>query len=218
MSGHRLGASSIAAVVGIDPFRTPQQLWEEMTGRRQREENEQMWRGIYLESGLVDWWAHLAKATDVRKQVRCEYPADKRLGATLDATALVVDDAEADDGDDGLHRLPSPGPKLVAVETKCPRSDGKKTEAGWVKVWGGPDNAHPEHYRLQVVFQLGVARAAGVEVAYGELVAGPLWGELLRFRVDHDAQLFAALVARAQQFLAYVEADEPLPESWGVAA
>lgn len=204
MSAHVLGASRIAAVAGVDPYCTPHQLWLEMTGQAVREDNENMLRGRCLESGLVDWWAAITGATDVRKQVVVTLPSDPRIGATLDAVANIDIIGNA-----GLATEAD-----VLVETKCPRSDGKRVDGAWVKIWGGPDNAHPFHYRLQVVFQLGVAQAAGLAVEYGELAAGPCWGELLRFRVDPQPELFAQLVATAQRFLSYVEAREPLPESW----
>lgn len=186
MSRHLIGASRIASVLGANPFQTAAELFEEMVSGRVRETNDHMWRGTYLEDGLVNWWAHLGRATDVRKQLTLAYPSDARLGATLDALA-VVDTA------------------TVLVETKCPASG---------KAWHQDRNECPFQYRLQVVFQLGMAHANDIHCTHGVLAAGPIWGRLLQFRIEPNPQLFALMVQRAQQFLGFVERGEVLPASW----
>jgi hypothetical protein len=199
MSGHQLGASRIAAVLGHDNFISPTELWEEMVYNKPRETNPDMVRGIELEDGLLNWWRRLEDAKKMEKKVLVVHPDDERLGATLDATAVL----------DGQR---------VAIEAKCPRSDSKRRKdedgGGYEKVWGGPDDAHPFKYRLQVIYQLGIAELAGVACDYGVLIAGPLWGDLLRFRVDPEPELFGRLVTIGQEFLWHVETRTPLPPTW----
>lgn len=186
-------------MLGHDNFCSPNELWKEMVYTKPREENPDMVRGIELEDGLLNWWRRLAEANQMEKKVLVVHPDDERLGATLDATAVI----------DGQR---------LAVEAKCPRSTKvrvKEEDGGGYKwVWGGPDDAHPLKYRLQVIYQLGIAELAGAECDYGELIAGPLWGDLLRFRVDPEPELFNRLVSVGQEFLWHVETKTPLPPTW----
>lgn len=190
---HTLGASSIATVLGLNKYMSPQELWEEMVGLRERVVNDHMLRGSDLEEGILRIWKRKTGGF-TREQVRLSYPDDKRLGATLDALAIL-------DGE------------LIVVETKSPASghDWKEND---------PENCPPKMYIKQVEFQLGVAAANGHDCAYGELAA-LVWGKLARFRIEPNPSEFESMVKRAQQFLSFVEAKEPLPVSWqstGVAA
>lgn len=189
MSRHTLGASSIAAVLGWNKYTSPEELWEEMVGRRTREVNDHMMRGTFYEPGILDFWQYKTGGF-VRRQLRLSLPSDKRLGATLDALAMV----------DG---------QLVVVETKSPA-----TGHAWKE---NDPECPPVMYRAQVVFQLGIAAANGHECAYGELVAA-VWGRLLCFRVEPNPELFELMVHRAQDFLGYVERGEALPASWSAPA
>lgn len=54
----KIGASQIAAILGIDPFRTKLQLWEDMIFDRQVEVTKHMQRGIDREQEALDWFCH----------------------------------------------------------------------------------------------------------------------------------------------------------------
>lgn len=52
-----IGASEVAAVVGLSPWETPYSLWLRKTGQVPPiEENFAMRRGHYLEDAVVQWW------------------------------------------------------------------------------------------------------------------------------------------------------------------
>ena len=59
MRGAGIGASEVAAVIGISPWETPFSLWLKKTGQvPPTEENDAMRRGYYLEDAVVQWWMH----------------------------------------------------------------------------------------------------------------------------------------------------------------
>lgn len=210
-----IGASQIAAIVGIDRFQTAEQLYRRMLGLEPYEpENEHMKRGKHLEAGLCAWWCDLAHA----ERREAQYA---KCGAVLGngqlqvwhpehpwarATADVVADAVPVGGDPHAKSR-----VLLAVDTKCPRSDGKKVGDAWVKVWDEATQRAPEQYVAQSTFQQGVLRAAGVPVVAGELAAGPLWGNLVRVAVPFDAEFFALMLSLAAEFRAAVVERRPLP-------
>lgn len=180
-----IGASQIATILGADPYSTPAELYERLLSGEGVPENEHMTRGKLLEDGLCNWWVHLIKASEVRKQVALVHP-NGWARATPDVVARV----------DGA---------LVIGETKCP--------AGW-RAWDDRTGKYPYHYHLQVIWQLGVAQACGLDVVRGELAAGPIYGKLLRFNITPDPELFALALARAHEFLQCVEGRLPLPETF----
>ena len=54
-----IGASEVAAIVGLSPWETPFSLWLKKTHQvPPTEENEAMRRGHYLEDAVVQWWMH----------------------------------------------------------------------------------------------------------------------------------------------------------------
>jgi len=54
-----IGASEVAAILGLSPWETPFSLWLKKTKQvPPTEENEAMRRGHYLEDAVVQWWMH----------------------------------------------------------------------------------------------------------------------------------------------------------------
>lgn len=57
----RVTASKVAGIMGVDPYgNTRYTLWQQMAGRYTPEpvESPAMLRGLFLESGVSDWWLH----------------------------------------------------------------------------------------------------------------------------------------------------------------
>lgn len=206
-----IGASQIAAIIGIDRFQTAEQLYRRMLGLEPWEpENEHMKRGKYLEPGLCAWWADLASAERRELhyasrgvvlgngQLQARHPEHPWARATADVVAEALPigrDQRA----------------LLAVDIKSPRSDGKKVGETWVKTWDEKAQVAPEQYVAQSTFQQGVLRAAGVPVVAGELAAGPVWGNLIRVAVPFDAEFFALMLSLAAEFRECVLERRPLP-------
>jgi len=54
-----IGASEVAAILGLSPWETPFSLWLRKTKQAPPvEENDAMRRGHYLEDAVVQWWMH----------------------------------------------------------------------------------------------------------------------------------------------------------------
>ena len=54
-----IGASEVAAILGLSPWETPFSLWLKKTHQvPPTEENDAMRRGHYLEDAVVQWWMH----------------------------------------------------------------------------------------------------------------------------------------------------------------
>lgn len=188
-----IGASQIATILGQNPYQTAEQLWQQLIDGAETPDNEHMLRGRIFEAPLLTWWEHLAGQT-LRRGPQTKADADARqvalvhpcrwARATLDGLTL-----------DGA----------TIVEAKCP--------AGW-RSWDDRTGKYPYQYHLQCVWQLGVAQACGIEVQRAELIAGPVYGRLLRFPIEPDAELFSLAMARAEEFLQCVEGRLPLPETF----
>ena len=80
-----LGSSDMAAIMGLDPWRTPADVWAEKTGRlEQQEETSVMRRGNLLEGAILNFAEQeLGKLT---RNVRSTVP-ELHLAANTDAVA-----------------------------------------------------------------------------------------------------------------------------------
>lgn len=191
----RVGASEVAAILGADPYRTPQDVWDSKVNGTPFVENEHIIRGKALEGGLLDWWEILSGLKLRRAEVReGAFSADPRQVPLIHPCgyAAATLDGITEDGS-------------LVVEAKCPASG---------KAWNEAKGEHPLQYRIQVVWQIGVAQACGLPVVSGELAAGPIWGKLQRHAITPDPVLFALALSRAQEFIECVKAGAPLPASF----
>ncbi len=210
-----IGASNIAAVLGVDPWKTPQQLYDERVNDAPFEGNEHTRRGNHLEPGLCAWYLDVAAAEDTadtwsslleiprdeKGQMRLRHPDFDWVHATPDLVVRAVPICGSIDG-----------PKFLVVDTKCPTSSSKKVAGGgWAKTWDEGEQVAPLHYRAQSLWQIHVARAAGIPVAGGELAAGPFFGKLHRVFVAPDTEWFELALARAAEFHDCLKHRKPLP-------
>lgn len=186
-----LGASEIAAVVGVDEYRTADDVWRAKVEGVETPDNEHMVRGRCLEAGLLDWWEHIEGVRLERRTDTTERDPRQRFVLHPNGWASATLDGLAEDG--------------RVVEVKCPVGG---------KSWDDRKGVCPLRYVVQVQWQLGVCLAAGLPVTSGVLAAGPLWGRLMRFPVTADAALFAGLLAKGEEFMNYVRRREPLPPSF----
>lgn len=222
-----IGASEIAAVLGLDRFTTPRQLWERKTGRAPPfTGNPDTVRGKHLEASLCSWGLELADG--VRKedewenshstvlpngQIEAWHPTRTFARATPDllATLVPVRWPASEPLDPSRSHL------LCCVDVKAPRSDRRKvTGGGYERVWSEAEQVAPIGYQAQVTYQVGVLRACGVPAVAGELWAGPFNGELARVAVPFDEALFALMLDRAEAFLDLVVRDVPPPDDFAV--
>lgn len=172
-----LGASEIAAVVGADPYKTADELLEQKVTGAQIEPNEHMIRGTCLENGLLDWWERIDGRELPIRQRLFVHPGHRWACATIDG--ITVNGAQYE------H----------LVEVKCP--------GGSWRQWDERNGTCPFHYKVQVIWQLGIARAESGDLITGELAAGPspFKGHLMRFQIQYDEELFERLLIAGEQFM-----------------
>lgn len=191
-----VGGSEIAAVLGVSPYSTPHDVWRQKVEDLPFEGNEHTQRGQVFESAILDWW-ELLDGRKLRRQPQpsWSFSKDERQVSLKHPCgwASATLDGLTEDG------------RLV-VEAKCPVGG---------KSWDDRNGTHPFHYRVQVLWNIGVAQACGLPVEGGELAAGPLWGRLYRFPIQPDPEFFRLALERAREFIEFVKRGEPLPASFG---
>lgn len=178
-----IGSSEIAAVLGVDPYRTPFDLWALKTGKV-APPAEQEWhrRGHFLEPVIVDLYG-------------ARHPE-----AVFDHGATMVSAAHpfAVATPDRMVLAPGTGDQWIL---EC------KSKRGYlVQDWGesGTD-AVPLHVVAQCQWQMLVTGMARVDV--GLLIDGE---EFREYRIGRDDETLAAMVDAGARFWAeHVQADVP---------
>lgn len=137
---HSIGASDVAAAIGLSPWKTPIELWQEKTGRAAP--TPSTWRmraGLLLEPAILDEYETLTGNAIAERQASVTHPDYPWLTATLD----------------GLVN----GPRVVEAKTAT-------SMEGWGEEGTGDV---PDHYFLQVQAQLACAGAdaADMPVLFG---------------------------------------------------
>ena len=198
-----VGASDIAAIMNADPFRSAVEAHRQRVDNDPFIGNEDTERGQHFEDATCGWycskWVANVPLSEVRKQVKLRHPKHDWCVATPDMVLRAVPIQQTE-------------PLLLCVDVKCPRSPSKPVKGGgYEKKWDEGTQTAPLGYRLQSIWQQGVARASGLECEGGELAAGLFFGKLHRVFVPWDGELFELMIERAEEWLSYVKSGQPLP-------
>lgn len=180
-----LGGSEIAALVGLNKWMTPLDVWRSKCDPTYAVEvTAPMERGIYLEDGIAKWYAH-------------------RTGATLHETGTLVHPSISlvIATPDRIAKLPD---STVDVSIKSP---GPWTQDDWGEP--GTDEV-PDAYLVQVQWEL-IVLGAHYDIRRAH-VAAPLGNDLAIFNVLGDSDLQSHLVEQGQRFWRdYVQTGTPPP-------
>ena len=137
-----LGGSEIAAVLGLSPFTTAAQLYDEKLGLVEpKPTSDAMLTGIYLEDGIAKLWAERQRRKgaflELRKHKPLCHPVHKFMRASPDriVTRAILFTADADGYRDEREGL----------EVKC-ISAYSEAAGGWGRS-GSQD--YPEYYKAQ---------------------------------------------------------------------
>jgi predicted phage-related endonuclease len=122
-----IGASEVAAVLGLNPYRTAFGVWASKVDPQEREESDILDRGNFLESGVIRWAAKRMEAVRIEDGIPLDQP-----GILASSCVSVRPDAV-------LHFADRPS---VLVEAKTSDVDGYDE-----------DNV-PEYTRIQALCQL----------------------------------------------------------------
>lgn len=179
--------SEISALVGLNPYKSPQQLWEEKLGIVEPDpsldDNPHIERGVYLEPALIKW-----------TEKRVGYPVwanSHTFVSRANPLVIATPDGFAD---------PEPGRRQV-LEVKAPSPRAYED-------WADPDeiaDGIPKYYVPQVQFEMA---ATDTEEA---LISTLIGGSLRVYRMKRSQPLIDMLVKRAEAFWWHVEHQEPPP-------
>ncbi len=195
-----IGASEIAAVVGLSPFDTPLTIYERKVGcAPEVEETIDMERGTFLEDGILRWTAHRRGTTIAANNVLVRHQEYKFAVATPDGYELSPLSAD-DPGHQASRLLFVPTAKRVATfDAKSPRRGDH---------WTHPDEDRsgiPDHIFIQAQWQMFVTCLPR------GIITALLYGEPWIYDIEASPSLQADLLAEAGVFWDRVEHMDPPP-------
>ncbi len=179
-----IGSSEIAAICGIDPWRTAYDVWALKTGKVEGgEENEAMRLGTRLEPTILA----LAGEELGQKVVR---PSSHFVGCKPYMRANI----------DGMVETAKRGSPIVEAKS-----------TGVTDGWGQPGTSEvPERVLLQVTWQM---MCSSSDLAYIACLSAKYGLAFSLYRVEWDEHLAEELATKAERFWQCVERDTP-PEGF----
>lgn len=185
-SSHGIGASEIAAVLGLNPYRSPYQLFEEKTGEAAPFAGNEATRwGQIVEPAILAAYTEKTGATIHIPPASLYHPSLEWARATPDAV-VIADSALPPERGNWAH--------LVQA-----KNTGYWTGKSW-------SDAPPVHVVIQVQWELFVTG-----LSRGDAVAS-IGGEFPTiFRIDRDETLIAGAVEAATAFWECVQGKKAPP-------
>lgn len=188
-----IGSSDAAAAVGLNPYKSPLELWMEKTGRDgtlpkadPHDEESPLYWGTILEPIVAAHYSRRSGNRVRRVNAVLQHP-DPQLSwmlANLDREVLGAGDVQI-------------------LECKTAGING-------ALLW---KEGVPEYVQLQVMHQLAVTGKQAADVAV--LLGGQ---QLEIHRIERDERLIARLIRLEQQFWQYVVTDTPPPADGSASA
>jgi putative phage-type endonuclease len=193
-----IGASEIAAVLGISPWESPFSLyWRKVNGWT-ADINDEMTAGTRAEPVIADWFAEmcLIEGEDVLR-LGGLYANAERPWQLATPDRLICKDRLCGNCDAGLPMACVCGEDLAAL-LEC-----KYVVHGW-DGWGEPGTDDiPVHYRAQALWQLDVM---GVDEVYVAAWHGATFREYLVRRDETDLRMMREA---GRRFMQRIADDEP---------
>lgn len=168
-----LGGSEIAAIFGLDKFKTPLDVYLAKVDGWEPARTDDMMRGDHLEDGVAQWYAekHAVEVVDLKQTLR--HQSFEHVHATPDRLINTALGGTED------------------LSIKVPRRADE---------WGEEETSdYPERYNIQVQVEAAVLASHGYVLA-GGWVAAPVWGDLRRYPVRLDEELQATLMNAAERW------------------
>lgn len=187
-----IGGSEIAAVAGLDPYRTALDVYLAKVEGWMEPLTAPMERGIFLEDGIANWYAHRTGRA-LRAVGTIRHPRHPLMLCTPDRLA-----GPAPDTDETLEldlSIKAPGPYVR-------------------EQWGDPGTDDvPQHYLVQEQWELAILRALWPDqVSSTAHLAAPIDGDLRVYVIREDVEIQEMLREAAERFWRdHVERREPPP-------
>ncbi len=179
-----IGGSEISAVLGMDPFKGPLDVYLSKAEGYEQPDNPDMERGRFLEEGIARWYAH-------REQVRVVRELPTVFGSLPNAFCTP----------DGFVELPSRLRRDVSI--KAPR---------FGLDWGETGGQHvPLHYVLQLQWEDAILSTVDTWDPVAHLVAF-VEGDLRVYPITRDRELQGWMLDEARRWwVDHIEAKKPPP-------
>jgi len=184
----RIGASEIGAVLGIDKYRTPLQLWMDKKGMAREHNGAHLGWGHDVEGAILRNYARRNGYELLPSPGTMAHPTLPHLCATPDGLAVrngVVRDVQA-----------------------------KNVEEHHVREWGEPGTSDaPLFYVAQVTVELGILRGQMHDLDDGGDIAVSFGGRPpVGYPIPFNVELFGNLSEAASKFVRdYLETNKPPP-------
>lgn len=197
-----LGGSDAAAIAGLDPYRSPIQVWLDKTGQLpldERASEAALW-GHLLEPIIADEFERRREVHVLGRQTQIVHPTTAWLRATLDGLIYEVPGTALGPGDEpvAVMEIRQSGGPVALYEGKTTSSISYSLD------WG---EEPPDRVILQVQHNLAASQLA---YAWVTCLVG---GQRLRiFEVERDDDLIGELLDLEQRFWErHVLAGDPPP-------
>lgn len=177
-----IGSSDAAAAVGLNPYKSPLELWMEKTGRAANDgkpvgfDDPRFW-GTLLEPYVATAYQQKTERRVRKVNAVLQHPSFPFMLANIDCEVVGC-------------------PDVQILECKTAGEFG-------ARLWR---DGVPEYVQIQVQHQLAVTGKAAADVAV--LLCGQ---QLEIFRIPRDEDVIARLVVLEARFWEYVETDTPPP-------
>lgn len=190
-----IGGSEIAAVLGMDPFKGPLDIYLTKVEGYEQPDNPDMERGRYLEPGIAEWYGHRENVRVRRDLSTIHINATGRVGAFTAAFCTPDAFAFPMNGDLEPQRL---------VSIKAPRFGHD---------WGETGGQHvPLHYVLQLQWEDMILATHAEPIADPFHLVAFVEGDLRIYPIARDRELQQWMLDAARRWwVDHVEAKKPPP-------
>jgi putative phage-type endonuclease len=217
-----IGGSEIAAALGLNPYKSPLELWLEKTGRRPGfQGNARTEWGLDVEPALRSWYVRAHDLAVLVPAASLYHPEHTWLRATPDGIALREDPGEAPMWDHGFeaknvgrrsaHRWGEPGTDEVPIEYLLQAQQGMAVASlhRWVivaSIAGDPPAeyiVHRDREIIEMIVDGGSAFMALVaDDVEPEIDASEAWSDHLAERYPHARDTYATATATDDELAA----------------
>lgn len=173
-----IGGSDIAAICGLNPWKTPLQVWLEKKGRS------------------FDWTSEKAELGHKLEPIIREM-YEKKENRKIILPSVIYSSGIAGASTDGIILLSDISRLDTHMDDPCETWDGvfEAKHPGWRQAYRWDNNQTPEEYRCQVVWYMGILGLEWADIA--ALIGGDDWQTR---RIDFDSELFGLMTQRAEQW------------------
>lgn len=177
------GGSEVAAIAGVDPYRTAWDVYVTKVDGWQQEDGPHLERGRFLEDGVARWYAHRGgwpSPSVLNEPGTLRHPREPLAICTPDRL-VPFDGPSHEPGVSRLLSIKVPGPHVR-------------------EQWGEPGTDDvPLPYLLQLQWEFGIV---GEHFSLDPVahLAAPIDGDLRVYAIRRDPEIFASLLDRVKAF------------------